>query len=356
MSLRSILQRRGDEWTSSLRGLDGIEAKPKFHNENVPVFKHHGTNLVVRKELRSDEAFLKDFTPFKGKKDAYYLSRLRKEWLDSNVDDSLTLEGFFASIGGYETAAEVYEAEEDLGEPEDDEFPASVTLSFTDFEAKAEEEKAAEASMKGGGGATAASVAPTMADYLGEELRESLEDEKLELSGAIATLKQYGLESRKDIETFVDTFEGNFASTKEALLASKSSGLKYDYTLKRDAIELLRTRIITARLLSDEETVKTLKSELSSIERLATRGIPESLREVAKAWAEIKISYADVKKLFKDWKASPRGKAQLKGNPSAAAHAKLGGRTNITSIKELLTDLGLHPVIFGLGLREGESI
>jgi hypothetical protein len=349
MSLRGILQRRGDEWTSSLRGLDGIEAKPRFHNENVPVFKHHGTNLVIKKELRSDEAFLKDFTPFKGKKDAYYLKRLRKEWLDSNVDDSLTLEGFLASIGGYETAAEVYEAEEDLESSEDDEFPASVTLSFTDFQAKLEEERAAVTSMVGGGAATGEAESVWVED-------EELEENQEELRIAVDTMKHYGLETKEDIAKFIGTFPGEYLASKEALLSTKQvvdGSARYNYNQKQAVLQVLRTRITVAKLLGDEKTVKTLKSDLHQIERMATTPHPTN-PDVSAAWAKVKISMKDLKQVFKDWKASSRGKALIKSNTAAAAVAKLGGRTNINSVKELLADLNIHPKDVGYGAEEAE--
>jgi hypothetical protein len=117
MSLwRGILQRKDDEWTSSFRGLDGIEVKPKIHNENIPVFKHHGTNLVNRKELRQEEAYLKDFTPFVGKKNPEYLRQLRnEEWGGSNGTEE---SDFLNMIMNRQVvlAERAYLAEEELGE------------------------------------------------------------------------------------------------------------------------------------------------------------------------------------------------------------------------------------------------
>lgn len=104
MSLFRLLNERRDEWTSSLSGLDGLEAKPEIYNENIPAFKHNPVHLVVRKELRSDEAFLRDFTPFNNKKDAEYLNKMRlTEWLDANMPDT-TLLG--------DTTAEAYHAQD----------------------------------------------------------------------------------------------------------------------------------------------------------------------------------------------------------------------------------------------------
>ena len=119
MSLwRGILQRRDDEWTSSLRGLDGIEAKPVFHNENIPAFKHNPVHLVVRKELRSEEDFLMDFTPFICKKTEEEKARLRQGWLGSNTEDKDALQAFLNAFLGIDDAEEAYEAQDDSIEPE----------------------------------------------------------------------------------------------------------------------------------------------------------------------------------------------------------------------------------------------
>jgi len=108
MSLwRGILQQRRDEWTSSLRGLDGIEEKPEIYNENIPAFRHNGAKLGFTKDLRTDEQAQKDFTPFQNKKSAEYLTQLRKaEWEGSNfVNDMLNRE-----------AEEAYQAQEEIDE------------------------------------------------------------------------------------------------------------------------------------------------------------------------------------------------------------------------------------------------
>lgn len=115
MSLwRGILQRRDDEWTSSLRGLDGREAKPKIYNENIPVFAHQGAKLGFNKDLRTDEQAQKDFTPFVNKKSPEYLARMRNtEWLDSEVPGSSIpqLQALNAALGG-RGAEEAYEEQD----------------------------------------------------------------------------------------------------------------------------------------------------------------------------------------------------------------------------------------------------
>jgi len=112
MSLwRGILQRRDDEWTSSLRGLDGIEAKPVFHNENIPAFRHHGAKLGFKKDLRTDEQAQKDFSPFVNKKLREYLKNLRSGWYGSNLDT-----GFLDFLLSPEEAEarDAYRAQEDV--------------------------------------------------------------------------------------------------------------------------------------------------------------------------------------------------------------------------------------------------
>jgi len=107
---RGILQRKDDEWTSSFRGLDGIEEKPEIYNENIPAFKHNGVHLVNHKELRSDEAFLEDFSPFVCKKTDEEKRRLREDWFGSNVESD-TLQAFLDSVLGQPSAtAEDYAA------------------------------------------------------------------------------------------------------------------------------------------------------------------------------------------------------------------------------------------------------
>jgi hypothetical protein len=130
MSLwRGILQQRRDEWTSSLRGLDGIEAKPEIYNENIPAFRHNGTSLVVRNELRSDEAFLRDFTPFDNKKGIEYLNKMRaSEWLDANMPDT--------SLFG-DTAIKAYVAQDDVTT----ELPPSPPSEPDYYEGQAEDEE-----------------------------------------------------------------------------------------------------------------------------------------------------------------------------------------------------------------------
>jgi hypothetical protein len=111
MSLwRGILQRRDDEWTSSLRGLDGIEAKPEIYNENIPAFRHNGAKLGFKKDLRTDEQAQKDFTPFKNKKEPSVLKKLRQDWLGSNFD--MNLEDWIAGVLGGTSAREAYEAQD----------------------------------------------------------------------------------------------------------------------------------------------------------------------------------------------------------------------------------------------------
>jgi hypothetical protein len=138
MSLwRGILQQRRDEWASSLRGLDGIEAKPQIYNENIPVFAHHGAKLGFKKDLRTDEQAQKDFTPFVNKKSPEYLARMRNtEWLDSEMPETTfpQVQALFVAMGGRD-AGEEYEAQDapladidvglfgDSDEEEDEEEP-----------------------------------------------------------------------------------------------------------------------------------------------------------------------------------------------------------------------------------------
>lgn len=120
MSLFRILQERRDEWISSLRGLDGIEAKPKIYNEMIPVFAHCGPRLGFNKDLRTDEQAQKDFTPFINKKPQEYLDKLRaSEWLDANMPNTIQerVQSFFTGLGGGRTAREAYvEQDEPFGD------------------------------------------------------------------------------------------------------------------------------------------------------------------------------------------------------------------------------------------------
>jgi hypothetical protein len=131
MSLWSgILQRKDDEWTSSFRGLDGIEAKPKIYSENTPVFTHQGTNLVNRKELRQEEAYLKDYTPFVSKKSPEYLRQLRnEEWGGSNGTEE---SDFLNMIMNRQVvlAERAYLAQEEFGEG----FAADLFAGVSDAE------------------------------------------------------------------------------------------------------------------------------------------------------------------------------------------------------------------------------
>lgn len=117
MSLFRLLNERRDEWTSSFRGLDGIEAKPEIYNENIPAFRHQGARLGFKKDLRTDEQAQKDFTPFVNKKSPEYLASLRNsEWEGSNPTE-LGFAAFFNPEAA--EAEENYQAQDEFGDEDD---------------------------------------------------------------------------------------------------------------------------------------------------------------------------------------------------------------------------------------------
>jgi hypothetical protein len=350
MSLwRGILQQRRDEWASSLRGLDGIEAKPEIHNENVPVFRHQGTGLVIRRELRSEEVYLKDYTPFKNKKDAEYLKRIRlMEWLGSDLEEALTIEQFLAGLRGEDTAEEAYEAQDDVRGSAFDGVSevgtlARTTTSIADIMWRFDERDAERGTFAvggagtgtvggGGGGGGASDVA---------DLAELGEDENLE--EAVQNLKAYGITTKKDMENFSLSWEGDLRHITEQ---AKEKGIVkggidvLQYQDKRRILDLYRLRINVGRLKGED--VKPIQSRLDSFIKTDTIPTPEH-KHLREAWAASKIPKDGLKEIFKTWKASAEGKAMLKANPGMASHALLAGRTNYASLYELLTDLGIKP-------------
>ena len=116
---RNILQRGDDVWTASSRGLDKLALKPEIISEQKPVFRlGYEGGLVFRRELRSEEEFLKDFTPFVNKKTSEYLEEMRKAWFEPNGLDDSIYDMFF---GGERTAAEAVREQEEY-EHEEEEF------------------------------------------------------------------------------------------------------------------------------------------------------------------------------------------------------------------------------------------
>lgn len=354
MSLwRGILQQRRDEWASSLRGLDGIEAKPEIYNENIPVFKHQGTGLVIRRELRSEEAYLKDYTPFKNKKDADYLKRMRlMEWLGSDLEEAGTIEDFLAGLRGEATAEEAYDAEEDVregveegaldGVSEAETGLARTSTSIADIMWRLDEKEAGIGSFAGGGAGTGTlgggggGGASDVADLaeLGEE--ENLEE-------AVQNLKAYGITTKRDLENFSMSWEGEVRhALEQAQERGKShlGGTVYVYEDKRRILDMYRVRITVGRLKGED--VKPIQSRLDSFIKADTTPIPEH-KHLREAWAKSDIAKEQLKEIFKTWKASAEGKAHMRANPGMASHALLAGRTNYQSLYELLTDLGIKP-------------
>ena len=95
------IRRKTDEFAFKARGLDTLAlAKAAAPSENKPVFNWHlRGGLVFRHELRSEEEFLKSFTPFVNKKTPEQLKRLRKAFFEPNgkgeslIDEWLSLAG-----------------------------------------------------------------------------------------------------------------------------------------------------------------------------------------------------------------------------------------------------------------------
>jgi hypothetical protein len=111
---RGILQRADDDWTASARGLDTLALKPKILSEQKPIFRlGYEGGLVCRRELRSEENYLKSFTPFVNKKTPEYLRQKRNASFEPNgIDDS------FFTLGGERTEAGAIEEEEEYTEGE----------------------------------------------------------------------------------------------------------------------------------------------------------------------------------------------------------------------------------------------
>ena len=360
MSLwRGILQQRRDEWTSSLRGLDGIEAKPKIYNENIPVFRHNEPHLVVRRELRSEEAYLKTYTPFKNKKDAKYLERIRAEWLGSNLDDDLSLEGFLAQIRGELTAGEAYEAQDDLGsehsvgisegEAIEEETESEIDRMWRlDEWGKVDEGAEPRGTFVGGGAGTGTagggggSAAEDVANL--EELGE-----EGNLDDAVQNLKSYGITTRGELENFVLGWEADVRGALEKAKVDakgEEGGMlergKISSTDKHRIIEMYRVRMNISRLTGKEDA-KSFQARMVSFIR-GQETIPTAKEKPIKdAWAKSGINKDRLRDILKDWKASPEGKAKIKATPGLADYTLLGGRDNYNVLYELLAELGIKP-------------
>ena len=112
---RNILQRKEDVWTSSFRGLDTLALKPEIISEQKPIFRlGYRGGLVCRRELRSEEAYLKSFTPFFNKKTPDYLKRLRTAFYEPNGEGEESLLETWLSLGGGRSEGLTIEQEEEL--------------------------------------------------------------------------------------------------------------------------------------------------------------------------------------------------------------------------------------------------
>lgn len=320
MSLwRGILQRRDDEWTSSLRGLDGIEAKPVFHNENIPAFKHNPVHLVVRKELRSEEDFLMDFTPFICKKTEEEKARLRQGWLGSNLEGD-ALKDFLTALWGGETAEEAYEAQDEAGEPVtslfgSEDLPITTTsmgeiklvegrTGFVVIGGGGRERDLAEIE---GGGRMAGEISVALASATGQlkamgiTTPEGVRDALERAEATIARLKAEGIKSHADKQALIDAYklQGNI------------------YTVLGRAEEAR-----TARGLQAETTRgRSLLTETAEF----------------KQWEEAVNPSTGKRFTFKELKE------YYKGQVGASRDVGLTGRTNLRSMYELLSEKGIKP-------------
>lgn len=112
---RGILQRGDDVWTASSRGLDTLALKPEIISEQKPIFRFgYRGGLVCRRELRSEEAYLKSFTPFFNKKTPDYLKRLRTAFFEPNGEGEESLLETWLSLGGGRSEGLTIEQEEEL--------------------------------------------------------------------------------------------------------------------------------------------------------------------------------------------------------------------------------------------------
>jgi len=110
---RNILE-RGD-YIGSFKGLDKLALKPEIPSEQEGLRLAYEGGLVYRRELRTEEEYLKSFTPFVNKKDAASLTRMRKGLFEPNcICESL--------LGSFNTA-ERTEAE---AVRDEEEYPAGA--------------------------------------------------------------------------------------------------------------------------------------------------------------------------------------------------------------------------------------
>lgn len=133
---KNILQRGDDVFTASSRGLDRLALKPEIPSEQKPIFRlGYEGGLVCRRELRSEEEYLKSFTPFVNKKTPEYLEAMRKAWFEPNGLDDSIYDMFF---GGQRTAADAVREQEEFEDEEESVFsfgPSATLFShFNDAE------------------------------------------------------------------------------------------------------------------------------------------------------------------------------------------------------------------------------
>lgn len=109
---KNILE-RGD-YIGSFKGLDKLALKPEVISAQKPIFRFgYEGGLVCRRELRSEEEYLKSFTPFVNKKTAEYLDMMRKAWFEPNGLDESVYDMFFGAV---KTEAEAIEEQREVEE------------------------------------------------------------------------------------------------------------------------------------------------------------------------------------------------------------------------------------------------
>ena len=184
---RNILQR--DDYIVSFKGLDSLALKPEIPSEQKPIFRlGYEGGIVCRRELRTEEEYLKDFTPFVNKKTSEYLEAMRKAWFEPNGLEDSVYDMFF---GNARTEADAVEEEEEfihddwaslLARTEEASTLASDARGIFERHVPSSEAHG----MVGGGGSVAAAAA-TALPYGGSE---DLEAKRAELERVQDTLQR----------------------------------------------------------------------------------------------------------------------------------------------------------------------
>jgi hypothetical protein len=96
---------------------------PELPSEQKPIFRLGYTGgLVCRRELRTEEAFLKSFTPFVNKKKHDYLKRLRTALFEPSGDEASLIDRWL-SLGGIRTEQLTIEQQEEIHNMSSQVFP-----------------------------------------------------------------------------------------------------------------------------------------------------------------------------------------------------------------------------------------